>query len=524
VLFLNRGDIASFSFDRYVLDVRRGTLLHGGVEQRLRPKPAMLLRYLVEQAGKLVGRDEIAAVVWPGQAVSNASIDQCVRAIRQALGDDGREVLQTVPKRGYLLAPRVTRHTPAASETIAPGPVTGAGVPMLVPPRLSIAVMPFHNLSGDPDNGYFVDGFVEEIITSLSSVPLLFIVARASSFSVRQHAVDGAQAGRDLGVRYVLEGSVRKAGKELRITTRLIDSETGVHLWVERFDGALQDLFEIQGRVAAQVAGAIEPTLHSAEVERSVDQPTADLGAYDLYLRGHALFLASARQIGAALGLLEEAITRDPNYGAALGLAAMCCQRLVADSRSADPGNDRLKAVDYARRALEAAPNDCSVLVNAALALAYFGEDIDAMLTLVDRALTLNPNFARGWHVSGHLHLRAGLLEKAIEHTRRSQQLSPRARVGNGGQVTIGAAHFYARRFEEAVPHLLQAAQEDPENPNPHRYLAACYACQGKHHAAAAAIVRLRAVTDTIIPDVTYLRHDAYRTSFLEGLALAMKA
>ena len=392
------------------------------------------------------------------------------------------------------------------------------------PAQPSIAVMPFQNLSGDPDSVYFVDGFVEEIITALSSVPLLFVVARASSFSFRQPTVDGAQAGRELGVRYVLEGSVRRSGECLRITTRLLDAESGAHLWVERFDGAMRELFEIQDRVASQVAGVIEPTLQSAEAARSVDRPTADLGAYDLYLRGHALFLASARQIGAALGHLDDAIARDPRYGAALGLAAMCCQRLVADSRSDDPDGDRLKALDYARRALEAAPNDCGVLVNAALALAFFGEDIDAMLALVDRALALNPNFARGWHVSGHLHLRAGLLDAAIAHTERSRRLSPRARVGNGGLVTIGAAHFYARRFDVALPHLLQAAQEDPDNPNPHRYLAACYAHQGKHGDAAAAILRLRAVTDTVVPDVGYLRHQGYRAFFLEGLGLAMAA
>ena len=519
-------DALTFSFGRFVLDLRRGTLLFGDTECTLRPKPAALLHHLVKHGGQLVSREDIASVVWPDVTVSDASIDQCVRAIRKALGDNAHDILRTVPKRGYLLVPEVTRHVLSSAPAMASGH-DGAepGSQRPVPPaQPSIAVMPFQNLSGDPDNGYFVDGFVEEIIAALSCVRLLFVVARASSFSYRQQAIEGAQAGRDLGVRYVLEGAVRRAGEELRVTTRLIDAETGAHLWVERFDGAMHELFEIQDRVASQVAGVIEPTLHSAEAARSVNRPTADLDAYDLYLRGHALFLASARQIGTALRLLDDAIARDPNYGAALGLAAMCCQRLVADSRSDDPAKDRLKALDYARRALEAAPNDCGVLVNAALALAYFGEDIDAMLALVDRALTLNPNFARGWHVSGHLRLRAGLLDAAIEHTERSQQLSPRARVGNGGQVTIGAAHFYARRLEVALPHLLQAAQEDPDNPNPRRYLAACYAYQGKQCNAATAIARLKAVTVTLVPDLTYLRHKAYREFFLKGLRLAMAA
>jgi len=510
-------DAPVFNFGRFVLDMRRGMLLLDGNARLLRPKPTALLHHLVEQCGKLVSREEIASVVWPGTIVSDASIDQCVSAVRQALGDDVRQILRTVPKRGYLFVPEVTRRASSVDGAIRTEP---RSAPASVLP--SIAVLPFQNLSGDPGNGYFVDGVVEEIINALSSVPSLFVVARTSSFSYRQQAVEGVQAGRDLGVRYILQGAVRRADDALRITARLIETESGAHLWVERFDGSMRDLFELQDRVASQVAGVIEPALHTAEVTRSVSRPTEDLDAYDLYLRGHALFLASARQIGAALQLLDQAIARDPNYGTALGLAAMCCQRLVADNRSEDPARDQLKAVDYARRALQANPNECGVLVNAALALAHCGEDIGAMLALVGRALSLNPNFARGWYVSGHLHLRAGLLDAAIEHTERSHQLSPRARVGNGGQVVIGAAHFYARRFEVALPYLLQATQEDPENPNPHRYLAACYAHQGRHRDAAAVILRLKTLTDTIIPDVTYLRHEGYREFFLAGLHLAM--
>ena len=514
----------TFSFGHFVLDLRRGFLLCGSKEQPLRPKPAALLRHLVERGGQLVSRDEIASVVWPGMVVSDASIDQCVRAVRQALGDDRHEIVRTVPKRGYLLVPEVSRRT----SSIAPAMASEGGVGrpgVALPPTSagpSIAILPFQNLSGDPNNGYFVDGFVEEIITALSSAPSLFVVASASSFSYRQQAVEGAKAGRDLGVRYVLEGAVRRAGDELRITARLIDAETGAHLWVGRFDGAMGNHFELQDRVASQVAGVIEPTLQYAEVARSVRRRTENLAAYDLYLRANALFLASASLIGAAVELLEEAIAQDPHYGAALGLAAMCCQRLVFDNSSEDPAKDRLRTIDYARRALVAAPHDCGVLVNSALSLAYFGEDLDAMLALVDRALALNPNFARGWHVSGHMRLRAGLLDSAIEHIERSRQLSPRARVGNGGLVTIGAAHFYARRFEVALPYLLQGAREDPENPNPHRYLAACYAYQGRDDDAAEEIAQLKRMTDLVVPNVTYLKQEAHRALFLAGLELAM--
>jgi tetratricopeptide (TPR) repeat protein len=211
------------------------------------------------------------------------------------------------------------------------------------------------------------------------------------------------RVGRELGVRYVLGGSVRKSDNRVRITAQLIDAGTGAHVWADRFESRLEDVFELQDKVASSVAGVIEPALQAAEAARSAGRPTADLTAYDLYLRAYALVWSSAQQIPEALHLLEQAIARDPGYGPALAWAAACCQRLVYDNRSEDPAADRLKGADFARRALEVAGEDPAVLTNAAVALAGFGEDIDAMMALVDRALALNPNFARGWHISGVL-------------------------------------------------------------------------------------------------------------------------
>jgi adenylate cyclase len=209
-------------------------------------------------------------------------------------------------------------------------------------------------------------------------------------------------------VRYVLEGSVRKAGNRVRITWQLIDTVTGMHLWADRFDSSLEDVFELQEKVASGVAGVIEPALQAAETARSTGRPTDDLTAYDLYLRGSAMFRSSAKQVPEALRLMEQAIGRDPRYGLALAWAAFCCQRLLFDGRSENPAADRRKGADFARRALEVAGDDPGVLANAALVLAYFGEDIGAMMALVDRALALNPNFARGWHLGGVLRLWAG--------------------------------------------------------------------------------------------------------------------
>src|SRR5438477_961250 len=243
-----------------------------------------------------------------------------------------------------------------------PGPTT---LPQREKP--SIAVLPFQNMSGDPEQEYFVDGMVEEIITALSRIRWLFVLARNSSFTYKGQAVDVKQVGHELGVRYVLEGSVRKGGNRVRITGQLIDTETGAHLWADRFDGLIEDVFELQDKVASSVVGVIEPTLQAAETARLAGRPTDDLTAYDLYLRAYAMTLSSTKQVPEALRLLEQAIARDPRYGPALAWAAHCCFRLVGDGRSEDPAADRLKGADFARRALEVAGDDPNILANAAL-------------------------------------------------------------------------------------------------------------------------------------------------------------
>jgi adenylate cyclase len=275
-----------------------------------------------------------------------------------------------------------------------------------LPDKPSIAVLPFANMSGDPEQEYFVDGMVEEIITALSQIRWLFVIARNSTRTYKRRAVDVKEVGRELGVRYVLEGSVRKAGTQVRITGQLIDALTGTHLWAGRFDGSLEDIFELQDRVAASVAGVIEPALRAAEMRRSVARPTTDLSTYDLYLRALASFYPTTRErVLDALGLLEQAIAIDRHYGPALAWAANCHIQLVREGWSEELETSRRKASDLARQALQATDNDPDVLANAALALGYCGEDIAAMMGLVDRALALNPSYARGWFVSGILRI-----------------------------------------------------------------------------------------------------------------------
>jgi len=376
-------------------------------------------------------------------------------------------------------------------------------------------------MSGDPEQKYFADGMVEEIITALSRIRWLFVIARNSSFMYKGQAVDVKQVGRELGVRYVLEGSVRKSGDRVRITAQLIEAETGTHLWADRFDGSLEDVFDLQDRIAVSVAGVIEPALQAAETARSVHRPTADLTAYDLYLRAYAMVVASSAQIPDAVRLLEQAITRDPRYGPALAWAAYCHMRLHTDGRADEPETHRRKSVEFARRALAAHGDDPTVLADTAFALGILGENIEAMIGLVDRALALNPSFARGWHLSGTLRVCSGELDMAIEHCETALRLSPRLRVGAPTLAVIGQAHLCARRFQEAEAGLLLAIQQDPYWTYSHAYLAACYAHMGRLAEAREALSRWQALAPQF-SDWSFLRVPEHRKLLEGGLRLAV--
>jgi adenylate cyclase len=450
----------------------------------------------------------------PGGVCVSARVQEDVAGRLDLTFDDlGEQSLKNInrPIRVYRV------RLPATTSTPSGPPIKAA---LSLPDKPSIAVLPFQNMSGDPEQEYFADGMVEEIITALSRIRWLFVTARNSTFTYKGQSVDVKQVGRELGVRYVLEGSVRKAGQRVRISGELIDAITGTHLWADRFDGSLEDIFEFQDKVAVSVAGVIEPTLQAAEIRRSSERPTNDLTAYDLYLRAYAMFWSSARHIPEALRLTKQAIGRDPRYGPALAWAAYCYVALLHGNRSENREADRRECIDFARRALQVAGDDPGVLTNAAYALAYFSEDIGAMMALVVRALAINPSFARGWYISGIIKLWAGQPDVAIEHVETSMRLSPRAPIGPALGV-IGGAHFFARRFTEAVSKLLLAIQEDSSYVQPYRYLAACYAHMGQLDDAREIVARLRAITPVVIPDTNYLRNAGYRELFLSGLRLA---
>ena len=479
-----------------------------------------ILGVLVARPGELVSKEEITAAVWPAMIVEDSNLTVQISALRRVL-DRGRaqgSVIQTVAGRGYRFLPAVTR----------PGPQPGWGTPREGPPALalpdkpSIAVLPFSNISGDPEQEYFADGMVEEIITALSRIRWLFVIARNSSFTYKGHAIEVKQIGRDLGVRYVLEGSVRKAGGRVRITTQLIDATNGAQLWADRFDGSLEDVFELQDNVAISAAGVIEPTLHAAEIARSSEHATTDLTAYDLYLRAHALAfswekIATIR----SLKLIEQAIECDPRYGPALAQAAARHFELHVNAWTDDLETSRRKGIELSRQALQVAGDDPTVLCNVAYILGYFGEDIEVAIALVDRGLKLNPSASRGWQWSGWLRAWAGELDQAIEHFEASLRLNPREQRANPF-LGIGVAHFFAGRREEARATLLRSLQEKPNWVPTYRFLASCCAHMGHLDEAREVASRLRAMTNALVPSAENWRDPMRREFYLSGLRLAV--
>ena len=413
-----------------------------------------------------------------GVCVSDDAYRQIRGKVEIAWDDLGPQPLKNIaePIRAWRIRP--DGHGPASAQPASPA----SEVPALaLPDKPSIAVLAFQNMSADPAQEYFADGLVEEIITALSRFKSLFVIARNSSFTYKGRAVDIKQVGRELGVRYVLEGSVRRADSRLRITGQLIDSSTGFHLWAEKFDGALEDVFEFQDKVASSVAGVIDPLLLDTEIKRASNRPTADLTAYDLYLRALLLIRAWAHEPNMqAIALLEQAVERDPYYGPALANLALCHSQNVSSGWVEDTAIESERGRAMAQRALEAAPDDPSTVTSAAGALLNLGEDTNALKGLVDSALARNPSHAFGWLWSGWMRTVAGEADLAIEHFEMSLRLDPRTTRQAFHLTGIGICHFFERRFDKAAAVLQTSFRELPTYPLTMWFLAACYAQMGR--------------------------------------------
>jgi TolB-like protein/tetratricopeptide (TPR) repeat protein len=333
-----------------------------------------------------------------------------------------------------------------------------------LPDRPSIAVLPFQNMSGDPEQEYFADGIVEDLIMALSRFRWLFVIARNSSFTYKGRAVDLKRVGRELGVRYILEGSVRKAGNRIRIAGQLIDASTGAHLWADRFDGELEDIFDLQDQVTARVVTVIAPKLVGAEIERAQRKPTDRLDAYDYYLRGEASSRPWTREANSeALRLYCKAIELDPDFASAYGRAAFCYVQRKARGWMVDRDQEIAEGARLAKLAVRLARDDAVALCWGGYALAYLVHDLEGGATFLNRALTLNPNDHAAWALSGWVKAWLGEPEAAIQQLGHAMRLSPLDPLTFVMQAAIGFAHFLAGRYNEGSSWAERALRDRPD-------------------------------------------------------------
>ena len=363
---------------------------------------------------------------------------------------------------------------------------------LTLPEKPSIAVLPFANMSGDPEQDYFADGMVEEIITALSRFHWLFVIARTSSFAYKSRTVDVKQVSRELGVRYVLEGSVRKAGNRVRITGQLIDATTGAHLWADRFEGSLENVFELQDQVASGVVGAIDPKLREAEMARSKRKPPANLDAYDCFLRAYALLNQLTNESNEeALRLLYKAIELDPDYAQAYALACWCYCNRKLNGLTTELDNERRETARLAREAVRLGKDDALSLCWAGHSLAMVVGELKDGAALIDRALVFNSNQAISWSLSGYVRIWLNQPEIAIEHFARAMRLSPLDPSFHAFETGIAFAHIRAHRYDEALLWAEKALRDQPNSADAAMALAVGSALVGDLEKAKGAMKRV---------------------------------
>jgi len=487
-----------FEFADYVLDPERRELSRGSGPVAMGPQVFDLLVYLVANRDHVVSKDNLFDAVWDGRIVSESTLASHINAVRKAIGDSGEEqrLIRTVARKGFRFVGEVREGSVAngaASAKAEPGPA--APKHPSLPGRPSIAVLPFVNLSGDPQQDYFADGVVEDIIAALSRIGWLFVIARNSSFTYKDKVVDVKQVGRELGVRYVLEGSVRKAANRMRITGQLIDATTGAHIWADRFEGTLEDIFDLQDKMSESIVGAIAPQLERAEIERAVHKPTDSLDAYDHYLRGMAAFHRATREaIDEALPCFRKAFELDPDFAAAYGVAAWCIFWRKLNGWMTDREKEIEEGARLARRAVELGKNDAIALTRGGHALGHFGGELNGCIALVDKALVLNPNLAAAWFLGAFQRIARGEPDVAIERFQHVMRLSPLDPEMVRMQAGMAAAHLIAGRFEVAFSWAEKALRELPSFGLACGIGAASYALAGRMDEARRAISHLRQI------------------------------
>jgi TolB-like protein len=519
-----------YLFANQILDTDRRELKRGSRPVAVEPQVFDLLVHLVENRDRVVSKDDLIASVWGGRIVSDSTLTTRINAARRAVGDSGekQKLIRTIARKGLRfvgavhIQPEGVEPAPAAVRT---GEDIGAPTRATMPPsdRPAIAVLPFTNMTGDPGQEYFSDGISEDIITALSKLRWFLVIARNSSFVYKGQSVHMQRIAEELGVRYVMEGSVRRGGDRVRITAQLNDVATGSHIWAERYDRELADVFAVQDEITETVVAAIEPKLYAAENFRATRKPPDSMDAWDLLMRALSQFWRVTRMDNAAAqALLEKAVAIDPNYGRALGLLA------YSHTFGAQMGWEDVKAMPVAERAAQAAILADSEDPWAHLALGYvyqFTRRFDESLAELETALRLNPNFSVAHGYYGLTLSYSGRWEEAALAAGHALRRSPRDPLSALYYGIAAYAQFVGRNYEEAMRQARVSIRLRGDFVGAHRVLTAAAGMAGHGDIAKAALQELRRAQPNIslawIAEQIPTKQDAEREHYLEGFRRA---
>jgi TolB-like protein/Tfp pilus assembly protein PilF len=526
-----RGTNVRFCFAEYTLDPDRRELRRGSELIALEPQVFDLLVYLLRNNDRVVSKDDLIASVWGGRIVSESTLTSRINAARKAVGDSGKNqtLIRTIPRKGIRFVGAVTSrpNDAEAAHASAPDAVEVAdrsGAQLPPPDRPAIAVLPFTNMSGDPEQEYFSDGISEDIITALSKLRWFFVIARNSSFIYKGRAVHMNQVAEELGVRYVVEGSVRKGGDRVRITAQLNDVATGSHLWAERYDRGLADIFAVQDEITEAIVGAIEPRLYAAENIRAQRKAPDSMDAWDLVMRALSYFWRVTRQDNVvAQALLEKAIAIDPGYGQALGVLA-ASYTFGAHMGWADMAAMTAIAERAGLAAIRADGED--PWAHLALACVHmYARRFDDSLAEFELALRLNPNFSVAQGFYGLALAYCGRWEEGSLAARRALRLSPRDPFAAVYYGIDSYAHFVGRDYDEAMRLARQAIRQRGDFVGAHRVLTAAAGMAGQTEVATAALQELRRAQPNIsldwIANEMPIKQDAERRHYVEAFRRA---
>jgi adenylate cyclase len=486
-----------YLFEDFALDTERRELRRGDAPIAVQPKIFDLLAYVIENRQRVVSRDDLITQVWDGRIVSESALARCINGARSAIGDSGeaQRLIKTLPSKGLRFV-GVVREERKPSELGEADPKPEKPAPLPLPDKPSIAVLAFTNMSGDPDQGYFSDGITEDIITGLSRFSELFVIARNSSFQYKGKSPDIRQVGRELGVRYVLEGSIRRAGDRFRISAQLVDAVTGAHRWAERYDRELKDVFAVQDEVSRAIVAILVAQVNKAEAERTLLKPPATWQAHDFFMRASAIWSAvqssfKVADLYEARQLLERSISLDPSYARAY--STLSYTHLFAWIFRLDEDHLSPAALErahlLARKAVQLDPNLPIAHANLGHVLTFQGQHEQAIAEF-EKAIALNPNFT-DWRFGTTL-FRAGEPERAIQVLETHMRYDPFYVAAVAG--ALGIARYTLKEYSEALPLFREVASRVPNVTYGHIWLAAILAQLGRldeARAEAAEVLRL---------------------------------